>query len=831
METTVRRMAGELGVQEEQVETVLRLLGEGATSPFLARYRKEATGGLDLARLRAIEERLQQVRELDERRAFVIKAMAEQQRLTPELQTAVATADTRARLEDLYLPFKQKRKSRAHQAREAGLEPLADALLADPAAPPPQAADAFVNAEKGVADRLAALDGARWILLERFSEHPDLLEALRRHVREHAVLQSKVVEGRQERGAKFAELFAFTEPVRSIPSNRVLALFRGRKEGVLRLALVLPSEGAPAAPAAPAAPTPPAEALALPAAAPDEVPPAAEGEAPEAAAPAPRPEPVREPPSVPEQLIASHFGIRNEGRPGDAWLLDSVRRAWKMKIFPYVQVEIEGQLRERAEREVIHLYARSLRDLLMAAPAGARTVMGLEPGLRTGVKAAVVDPAGTVLETTVVFPHQPKNEWDQALDVLGGLVERHAVEIVGIGNGTGSRETDRLLSDLAKRRPELKFSKVIISEAGASSYASSRLGARELSELETPLRAAVSVAHRLQDPLAELAKVEPRTIGVGPYQHDVNQAHLSRALGAVVEDCVAEVGVDLNLASSALLGRIPGLSHRLADNVVAVRSTVGPFRSREELKRVPGVTERAFEQAAGFLRVYGGDQPLDGTRIHPESYGLAQRIADAAGRPLTELLGAADALEGVNPEQFVSDQAGLPTVADVFEELRDPGRDPRPTFRVASFKEGLDELTDLRPGMVLEGVVTNVATFGAFVDIGVHQDGLVHVSRLADRFVKDPHEVVKTGDIVRVKVLEVDVERKRIALTMRFEKKPAAGAPARSMAPRPVREPGAGATRQQGARRKPQPAQPAPARQPSSETAMAAAFSRLLKRS
>ena len=820
METTVRRIAGELGVQEEQVEIVLRLLGEGATSPFLARYRKEVTGGLDIARLRAIEERVQQVRELDERRAFVLKAIAEQGRLTADLQTAVATADSRARLEDVYLPFKQKRKSRAHQSREAGLGPLADALLAEPAVAPQQAADAYVNAEKGVPDRLAALDGARWILLERFSEDPQLLETLRRYVRDHATLQSKVVDGRQERGAKFAEFFAFAEPVQAIAPNRALALFRGRKEGVLRLVLVLPSDPAPAADVE----EPPA------------APPLAEGDG---AEPVPQPaaarpaEPVRDAPTVPEQLIASHFGIHNEGRPGDAWLLDTVRRAWKMKIFPYVQVEIEGQLRERAERDAIHLYARSLRDLLMAAPAGARTVMGLEPGLRTGVKAAVVDPSGVVLETAAVFPHQPKNEWDQALETLGGLIERHAVEIVGIGNGTGSRETDRLLSDLAKRRPELKFSKVIISEAGASSYASSRLGARELSDLETPLRAAVSVAHRLQDPLAELAKVEPRTIGVGPYQHDVNQAHLSRALGAVIEDCVAEVGVDVNLGSSALLGRVPGLNHRLADNIVAVRSSVGSFRSRDDLRRVPGITDRAFEQAAGFLRVYGGDEVLDGTRIHPEAYAVTQRIAEAAGCPVADLLGAVDVLDNFSPEQFVDDQRGLPTLVDIFDELRAPGHDPRPTFRVAAFKEGLDELTDLRPGMVLEGVVTNVATFGAFVDIGVHQDGLVHVSRLADRFVKDPHEVVKTGDIVRVKVLEVDVERKRIALTMRFEKKPAAaGAPPRTLAPRVPREPGAATARQGSRGRKPQPVQPAPAARPSSsETAMAAAFSRLLKRS
>ena len=813
METTVRRIAGELGIGEDQVEAVLRLLAEGGTSPFLARYRREATGGLDIGRLRAIEERLHQVRELDERRAFILKNLSEQGQLTPELQTAIATADSRARLEDLYLPLRQKRKSRAFQAREAGLEPLADALLGNHDLVPQQEAERFVDPARGVPDRAAALDGARWILLSRFSEDPPLLDAIRRHVFDHAVLQSRVLEGRQEKGARFAEFFALTEPVRTIGATRVLGVLRGRKEGVLRVTLSLPGEAAPAPthePAAAGAPAEDAEAAAAP----------AEGLPPAPALPAPPP------PTVPEQLVAERFGITSDGRAADAWLWETVRRAWKMKVFPYVQVEIEGQLRERAEREAIQSYARTLRDLLMAAPAGERVVLGLDPGLRTGVKAGVVDRTGAVLETATVFPHQPKNEWDQACEAIGGLIERHGVELVAIGNGTGSRETDRLLSDLLKRRPELKFSKIIVSEAGVSSYGSSRLAARELPDLEAPLRAAVSVARRVQDPLRELAKVEPRTIGVGQYQHDVNQAHLSRTLGAVVEDCAAEVGVDGNTASSALLGRVPGLTHRLADNIVAVRSTAGAFASREDLRHVPGMTDRAFEQSAGFIRIAGGPQPLDATRIHPESYAVVDAIAASAGRAPGDLAGHPEALDGLSPEQFLDEWRGLPTLTDIFTELRAPGRDPRPVFRVAAFQEGLDDLSDLKPGMVLEGVVTNVASFGAFVDIGVHQDGLVHVSRLADRFVKDPHEVVKTGEVVRVKVLEVDLDRKRIALTMRFEKKPAP----RQVPQRPVREavPGASA---RGPRRKPQAPAPVPSRQPAAETAMAAAFSRLLKRS
>jgi uncharacterized protein len=819
METTVRRIAGELGVREEQIEAVLRLLGEGATISFLARYRKEATGGLDLARLRATEDRLHQVRELDERRAFILKAIGEQGKLTSELQTAIATAESRARLEDLYLPHKQKRRSRANQAREAGLEPLADLLLANHDLSPDEEADRFISAEKGVADRLAALDGARWILLERFSEDPQLLEALRQHVLAHASLQSKVVEGRQEKGAKFAEYFAFSEPAATLPSHRVLALFRGRKEGVLRLALVLPpAQGGPAPQPEPVAAAP------VDAAAEREDQPLAPAET-----TPPRVEAVREPPSIPEQMIAERFGIRGEGRPADAWLLDTVRRSWKMKVFPYIQVEIEGLLRDLAEREAIQLYARSLRDLLMAAPAGGRVVMGLDPGLRTGVKAAVVDPAGALLETATMFPHQPKNEWEPALAALADLIARHGVELVGVGNGTGSRETDRLLSDVARRHPELRFSKMIVSEAGASAFASSRLAARELAEVDVPLRPAVSVAHRLQDPLAELAKIEPRTIGVGQYQHDVNQAHLSRALISVIEDCVNEVGVDLNTASSAMLGRVSGLNHRLADNIVAVRTTVGVFRTREDLRRVPGISERAFEQAAGFVRVNGGDNVLDTTRIHPDAYPVVARMAESVGRPIVELIGNDEALQAITPDAFVDETIGLPTITDILSELRAPGQDPRPPFRVAAFKEGLDDLADLKAGMVLEGVVTNVATFGAFVDIGVHQDGLVHVSRLADRFVKDPHEVVKAGDIVRVKVLEVDLSRKRIALTMRFEKKTAAPASGRSQVPRAPREAPPAGARPGGGRRKPAPATLAP-RPPASETAMSAAFSRLLKR-
>jgi protein Tex len=814
METTVRRIAGELGVAEEQIEAVLRLLSEGATMPFLARYRKEATGGLDLARLRVVEDRLHQVRELDERRGFILKAIAAQGRLTSELQARVATAETRAGLEDLYLPFKQKRRSRANQAREAGLEPLADLLLSTPSLSPGEEGDRFIDAERGVADRLAALDGARWILLDRFSDDPQLLDALRQYVLGHAHFQARVIEGRQEKGEKFAEYFAFSEPARSLAPPRILALFRGRKEGVLRLSLVLPPPaGAAVRPA-------PAEASAT------ESEPAADYDG-DSGPVTTAFDPVREPPSVPEQMIAQHVGIRDEGRPSDAWLLDAVRRAWKMKIFPYVQVEIEGILREEAEREAIQTYARSLRDLLMAAPAGPRTVLGIDPGLRTGVKVAVVDPTGAVIESATLFPHQPKNEWDQSAEALADLVARHHVDLVGIGNGTGSRETDRLLSDVAKRHPELKFSKVIISEAGASSFASSRLAARELGSLDVPLRAAASVAHRLQDPLAELVKIEPRTIGVGQYQHDVNQAHLSRALVAVIEDCVCEVGVDLNTGSAALLGRVAGLNHRLADNIVAIRTTVGPFRTREDLRSVPGVSERVFEQASGFLRVYGGDQVLDTTRIHPECTPLVQRMADSVGRPVIELIGNDEVLQAVSPGAFVDDRFGLLTIDDVLSELRAPGQDPRPPFRVAAFKEGLDDLADLRPGMILEGAVTNVATFGAFVDIGVHQDGLVHVSRLADRFVKDPHEIVKPGDIVRVKVLEVDLERKRIALTMRFDRKPQPAAQ-RPQMPRPARDAARGHA---PAPRRPKPTiQQAPAKTPAAETAMGAAFSRLLNR-
>ena len=800
METTVRRIAGELGVREDQIEAALRLLGEGATVPFLARYRKEATGGLTLAHLRAVEDRLQQVRELDERRAFILQAASEQGRLTPDLQAQIATAETRARLEDLYLPFKQKRRSRAGQARELGLEALADLLLSSPHLSPDEEGERFVDAEKGIADRVAALDGARWILMERFAEDPQLLDALRQHVIAGAVLHAKVVEGRQEKGAKFAEYFAFSEPARTLPSHRVLALFRGRKEGVLRLSLALPGAAPAQGPAAEAAPSAP---------------------------PAARPDPVREAPGVPEQMIAARFGIANEGRPADEWLLDVVRRAWKMKIFPYVQVEIEGWLREQAERDAIQGYARSLRDLLMAAPAGRRTVMGIDPGLRTGIKIGVVDATGAVLETGTLFPHQPKNEWEPSVEALAALIARHGVDLVGIGNGSGSRETDRLLSDLVKRHPELKFSKVIVSEAGASSFASSRLAARELSDLEVSQRAAINVAHRLQDPLAELVKIEPRTIGVGQFQHDLNQAHLSRALVATIEDCVCEVGVDLNTASSALLGRIAGLNHRLADNIAAMRATAGPFRRRDDLRSVPGVSDRIFEQAAGFVRVPGGDQALDATRIHPELYPLVERMAASVGRPVVELIGHEEALQAIALESFLDDTIGLPTLTDILSELRAPGQDPRPPFRVAAFKEGLDDLADLVPGMLLEGVVTNVATFGAFVDIGVHQDGLVHVSRLADRFVKDPHDVVKSGDIVQVKVLEVDRDRKRIALTMRFEKRPAQAAP-RAQAPGPPRE---GAGPRPPRRGRPAPPPPPAPRGPAVETAMGAAFSRLLKRS
>lgn len=775
MDTISDRVASGLGLNAARVAAAIELLDQGATVPFIARYRKEATGGLSSAELRAIQERLRSIRELDERRATVMRNLRDQGALTPELEAVMLAAETKNRLEDLYAPYRPKRRSKATSARQAGLSELARALLTDPSRVPEEEALSYVNTEKGVTDVLTALDGARAILIEEFSEDPDLIDELRCFLWKHGKLQSRVVEGKQESGARFADYFSAAEPISHIPSHRALAMFRGRKEGVLRLGLSLGEEKQ------------------------DE-------------------SGVREM-SEPEARIARRFGIEDNGRPADRWLLETVRLAWKARLFSHLELDLMNRLRDEAEGEAIRIFSGNLHDLMLAAPAGRRVTMGLDPGLRTGVKVAVVDRDGQVLETATIYPHQPRNEWDASIEVLADIARRHHVEMISIGNGTASRETDKLAAEVMKRYPDLGLHKVIVSEAGASAYASSPAGARELPGLEVALRGAVSIARRLQDPLAELVKIEPRSIGVGQYQHDVNQARLSRALDAVMEDCVNAVGVKLNEASVALLARVAGFNRRLAVNVVAYREQNGPFRDRASLMKVPRMNERILEQAAGFLRIEGGDNPLDASAIHPEAYPVVERIAAAAGVAVPELVGQVELLRSFSPDSFADERFGTPTVADILLELEKPGRDPRPEFRIVTFKEGIDDIEDLKPGMVLEGVVTNVANFGAFVDIGVHQDGLIHVSRLADRFVRNPREVVKAGDIVSVTVLEVDLERKRISLTMRRpQQQQGAGAPRRK-AERPPREHARGPKADQ--RPKAPPVQ----------TAMAAAFGKLRQQS
>ncbi len=772
MVTICQRIAGELSVPEHQVEAAVQLLDQGATVPYVARYRKEATGGLTSSRLRGIEERLRTLREIDQRRQAILKTLREQGRLNDDLEAALYAAGTKTEIEDLYLRYRPKRRSKASIARQAGLDALGASLLQDPTRLPEEAALPFVAPDKGVTDVATALDGARAILIDEFAEDPDLLAALRYLMWDRGRLQSRVNDGRQESGAKFNDYFAAAEPIKNIPAHRVLAMFRGRKEGVLRLNVALEDDQTTGETATPLC--------------------------------------------AAEEKIAEHFNIRDEARPADGWLLESVRWAWRTRLAAHVELELMTKVREEAERDAIRVFAGNLHDLLLAAPAGPRRTMGLDPGLRNGVKVAVVDEAGTVVETTIVYPHQPRNEWDAAIAVLADLVTRHQVELVSIGNGTASRETDKLISEMMKRHPELRVSKVVVSEAGASVYAASAVGARELPDLDVAIRAAVSIARRLQDPLVELVKIEPRAIGVGQYQHDVSQAHLARALNATIEDCVNAVGVNLNGATVPLLGRVAGFNRRLAANVVAYREQNGPFRTRRALLDVPRMNERIFQQAAGFLRVYDGDDVLDTTAIHPEAYPVAERIAAAIGRPIPELLRDEATLHALSPEPFVDESFGVPTVRDIIAELEEPGRDPRPPFRTASFKEGLSDLADLQPGMVLEGVVTNVANFGAFIDIGVHQDGLVHVSRLADRFVKDPREVVKAGDIVKVAVLEVDLKRKRISLSMRrSETRTAAAPPERRREPKAPGKP----------RERAKPAEPS--KKPAFQTAMAAAFDRL----
>ncbi|MFE1826063.1 Tex family protein [Streptomyces yangpuensis] len=717
------RIAEELGVRERQVKAAVELLDGGSTVPFIARYRKEATEMLDDAQLRTLEERLRYLRELEDRRAAILDSVREQGKLDAELEARINAADTKARLEDIYLPFKPKRRTKAQIAREAGLEPLADGLLADPSVDPAAAAAAFVDADKGVADPAAALEGARAILTERFAEDADLIGELRERMWGRGRLAAKVREGKEEAGAKFADYFDFAEPFTALPSHRVLAMLRGEKEDVLDLNL--------------------------------------EPEAPEDA--------DTPGPSTYEGMIARRFGVADRGRPGDKWLADTVRWCWRTKVQVHLGIDLRMRLRQAAEDEAVRVFASNLRDLLLAAPAGTRATLGLDPGFRTGVKVAVVDATGKVVATDVIHPHVPANRWDESLAKLARLAKEHAVELVAIGNGTASRETDKLAGDLITRHPELGLTKVMVSEAGASVYSASAFASQELPGMDVSLRGAVSIARRLQDPLAELVKIDPKSIGVGQYQHDLSEVKLSRSLDAVVEDCVNGVGVDVNTASAPLLSRVSGISGTLAENIVAHRDANGPFRSRKGLKDVARLGPKAYEQCAGFLRIRGGDDPLDASAVHPEAYPVVRAMGKTAGGEVAALIGNTGVLRSLRPEQFVTEAFGLPTVTDILRELEKPGRDPRPAFKTATFKEGVEKIGDLAPGMILEGVVTNVAAFGAFIDIGVHQDGLAHVSALSKNFVKDPRDVVKPGDIVRVKVMDVDIPRKRISLTLRLE--------------------------------------------------------------
>ncbi len=769
------QIAAQLQCRPEQVEAVIRLLDEGATIPFIARYRKEAHGGLDDTQLRTLEERLGYLTELEERRTTILATIEEQGKLTPALRQALLAAETKTRLEDLYLPFKKKRRTKAQIAREAGLEPLAERLLADPEQNPEQVAAGYLNPDQGVGDVAAALEGARQIVMERFAEDAELVGGLRERLWDDGVLRSSVVPGKEQEGAKFSDYFDYREALPRIPSHRVLALLRGRNEGVLTLNLEMPED----------------EGL--------------------------KSSEVR----VMERQIAAHFGIRDQGRAGDRWLQESVRWAWRVKISTHLDLDLKNRLRDASEEESIRVFARNLQDLLLAAPAGNHGVIGLDPGLRTGVKVAVVDATGKLVATTTIYPHVPQRQWEAALATLATLATTHQPRLLAIGNGTASRETDQLAAELIKRHPELKLQKIIVSEAGASVYSASELAAQEFPELDVSLRGAVSIARRLQDPLAELVKIDPKAIGVGQYQHDVSQPKLARTLDAVVEDCVNRVGVDLNTASAPLLTRVAGLSAGLAANVVSYRDHNGAFRNRKELLKVPRLGEKTFEQCAGFLRIREGDNPLDGSAVHPEAYPLVERILDQTGKPLAAVIGNPSLLRQLPLERLVDQRFGELTVRDILKELEKPGRDPRPEFKTAAFREGVEGLGDLEPGMVLEGVVTNVTNFGAFVDIGVHQDGLVHISALADHFVKDPHQVVKAGEVVRVKVMQVDLPRKRIALSMRL-----ADDPRSQQQEQPAHSPGPRRER----RGKPPTQRPAAARDSSpagGETALAAAFARL----
>ncbi|WP_417548364.1 Tex family protein [Marinobacter segnicrescens] len=722
------RIAEELGLREQQVNATIALLDEGATVPFIARYRKEVTGALDDSQLRTLEERLRYLRELEERRETILKSIEEQGKLTDELRAAVDEADTKNRLEDLYLPYKPKRRTKAQIAREAGLEPLADSLYDNPGQDPEALAAGYLNSEAGVEDVKAALEGARNILMERFAEDAELLGRLRDYLWSEGQLKVTVIEGKENEGAKFRDYFDHQEPLKKMPSHRALAILRGRNEGILTYAITV------------------------------------EGESEDRRVPHPA-----------EAKIAAHWNIRDQGRPADRWLADVVRWTWRVKLSTQLETDLMAQVREAAEAEAIQVFANNLKDLLLLAPAGPRPTLGLDPGLRTGVKVAIIDGTGEVAGYGAIYPHAPKNQWDQSIEQLAKWCREHRIELVAIGNGTASRETEKLVAELCKRYPEFKLNRIVVSESGASIYSASEFASRELPDLDVTIRGAVSIARRLQDPLAELVKIEPKSIGVGQYQHDVSQVQLARSLDAVVEDCVNGVGVDLNTASAPLLARVSGLSPGTAENIIEFRSRNGGFRSRRQLLEVPRLGPKTFEQAAGFLRISQGENPLDRSAVHPEAYGVVEAIAKKSGRKVADLIGDVSFLRSLNPEEYVTDQFGVPTIRDIIAELEKPGRDPRPEFRFASFQEGVETLNDLKPGMTLEGTVTNVTNFGAFVDIGVHQDGLVHISALSHEFVKDPREVVKAGDIVKVKVMEVDIPRKRIGLSMRLDDKPGEG--------------------------------------------------------
>ena len=714
----IQRIAVELAVKHQQVAAAVALLDEGATVPFIARYRKEVTDGLDDTQLRELAERLAYLRELNNRRETILDSIRSQGKLTEALEQSILDADTKTLLEDLYLPYKPKRRTKAQIAREAGLEPLADAILDNRDLMPDQVAAAYIDVEKGVPDVAAALEGARQIIMERLSEDAELLSELRERVWNQGVLQSTVVGGKENEAAKFKDYFEYNEAINKIPSHRALALFRGRNEDLLSLSLK------------------PAEQ-------------------------------EQEAHQLFTQFVCLRLKVQDNSKPANAWLAETARFAWKVKLFTRIDLDLKLRLREAAELEAIRVFASNLRDLLLAAPAGPKATMGLDPGIRTGVKVAAVDATGKLLATETIYPHQPKNQWDQSIATLARVIAQFGVQLVSIGNGTASRETDQLVADVMKRHPELAFQKITVSEAGASVYSASELAAKEFPELDVSLRGAVSIARRLQDPLAELVKIDPKSIGVGQYQHDVNQTQLARTLDAVVEDCVNAVGVDVNTASVALLKQVSGLTASISENIVAFRNQNGPFANRSQLKKVPRLGDKAFEQAAGFLRIMDGDNPLDASAVHPEAYPVVNAILDDTGKSIRDLIGQSQFLRSLKPANYTSAAFGLPTVSDILQELEKPGRDPRPEFKSVKFMEGVEKITDLQPGMQLDGVVTNVANFGAFVDIGVHQDGLVHISHLADDFVKDPRDVVKAGDMVKVRVLEIDVARQRISLSMK----------------------------------------------------------------